>query len=149
MNRPTGVAVLAILLFILSAFAIIGAIGLFVGGAFIGAMIAHNSGFAGGGAMGAAIGGFLGVGFLIAAGLNIACGYGLWNLREWGRMLTIILSAIGIFFALLNLMHFHAFVAFFVLIRLAIGVLIIWYLSQPQVKAAFVPPAQPQPYVAR
>ena len=36
---------------------------------------------------------------------------------------------------------------FFIMVRLAIGGLIIWYLSQPQVKAAFAP--APQLYPAR
>jgi hypothetical protein len=152
MNRPTGVTVLAILLFLGTALLLLLGVGSFVGGAFIGSMIGASakagSGAAGAG-LGAAIGAVVGVFFLIGAALNAVCGYGLWNLKEWGRMLTIVLTAIGIALAVINMavamMHFHIFGVFFVLIRIAIGGLVIWYLSQPQVKAAF---AAPQLYSA-
>jgi uncharacterized membrane protein (DUF2068 family) len=101
-----------------------------------------------GAGLGAAIGAAVGVVFLIIAALDAVCGYGLWNLKEWARMLTIVLTAIGLLFAVLQLfgsmLHFHIIAIFFVLIRMAIGGLIIWYLSQPQVKAAFgVPQLSP------
>ncbi len=155
MNRPTGVSVLAILLFIGSALLLLIAIGSFVGGAFIGTMIGASARQPGAGAAGAGFGAFIGaivgVGFLIGSVLNAICGYGLWNLKEWGRMLTIILSAIGLVFAafslFVSLIHFHIFGLFFLMIRVAIGLLVIWYLSQPQVKAAFA--AVPQVYPAR
>ena len=156
MIRPTGVTVLAILAFIGTAFMVLVAIGAFVGGAFIGTMLgasAHQAGAGAAGAgFGAVIGAAIGVGFLIGAALYAACGYGLWNVKEWGRMLTIILSAIGVVFGALSLLlamtHLHIFAMFFTLVRIGIGVLIIWYLSQPQVKAAFMPPV-PQAYPAR
>lgn len=156
MNRPTGVTVLAILAFIGTALMVLVAIMAFLGGAFIGTIVgsaAHQAGAGAAGAgFGAVIGAAIGVGFLIGAALYAACGYGLWNLKEWGRMLTIILSAIGVVFGALSLLlsmaHFHIFAMFFTLVRVAIGVIIIWYLSQPQVKAAFAT-AVAQPYPAR
>ncbi len=156
MNRPTGVTVLSILAFIGTAFMVLIAIGCFVGGAFIGTMIGASARQAGAGAagagFGAVIGAAIGIGFLIGAALYAACGYGLWNLKEWGRMLTIILSAIGVIFGgmslLLSMVHFHIFGMFFTLVRIAIGILVIWYLMQPHVKAAFAPVAV-QPYPAR
>lgn len=151
MVRPTGVTVIAVLAFIGAGLLTILGILAFVGGAFIGAMIgsgvqAQGSGPAGAG-LGAMIGGVIGVFFLIFAAVQLTCGVGLWKLKEWGRLLTIIVSAIGIVLALFNLMHFHVFALFFVMIRIAIGGLIIWYLSQPQVKAAFMTPVLP--YAAR
>jgi hypothetical protein len=148
MNRPTGVTVLAILLFLGTAVLLLFGVLSFVGGAFIGSLIGASAQRAGAGAagagLGAAIGAFIGIFFLIGAVLNGVCGYGLWNLKEWGRMLTIVLTAIGIVLALFNMLiamvHFHIFGAFFVVIRIAIGGLVIWYLSQPQVKAAFAAP---------
>jgi Predicted membrane protein (DUF2127) len=145
MNRPTGVTVLAVLLYIGAGLLVLGAIGTFVGGAFVGSMIGSSSKQAGGGAtgagLGAAIGAVVGVFLLVGAVLNATCGYGLWSLKEWGRMLTIVLTAIGLVMAVFSLfvsmIHFHIFGLFFLMVRIAIGGLIIWYLSQPQVKAAF------------
>jgi hypothetical protein len=155
MNRPTGVTVLAILLFIGSGLLVLFGIGSFLGGAFIGSMIGarvqeHGSGAAGAG-VGAFIGAMVGVFFLIGAVLNGICGFGLWGLKEWGRMLTIVLTAIGVALGLLSffisMLHFHIFGLFFIMVRLAIGGLIIWYLSQHEVKAAFA--THPQLYPAR
>ena len=154
MNRPTGVTVLAILAFIGCGLLVLLAVGSFLGGAFLGSMIGASARQAGAGAagagVGAAIGAIFGVGLLIGGVLNFVCGFGLWNLKEWGRMLTIILSAIGLVFAVLSLfvsmLHFHIIGIFFLLVRIGIGALIIWYLSQPQVKAAFA--TVPQPYPA-
>jgi len=154
MYRPTGVTVLSILSFIGAGLTGLGAIMFFVGGAFIGALIGsaaqgHGAGAAGAG-FGALIGGFIGFFLLVAAVLYLLCGVGLWKLKEWGRMLTIVLSAIGVVLALLNFMHFHMVVMFFAIFRIGIGVLIIWYLSQPHVKAAFAQSQlPPQAYATR
>jgi len=150
MNRPTGVTVIAVLAFVGTAFLVIFGILAFLGGAFIGAMIgsgvqAQGSGAAGAG-LGAFIGAIIGVIFLVMAAVYLICGIGLWKLKEWGRMLTIVITAIGMVLALFNLLHFHPITMFFILVRLGIGGLIIWYLSQPQIKAAFVPqPLPPAP----
>ncbi len=154
MNRPTGVSVLAILLFIFAGLLVLLAAAAFLGGAFLGSIIGSSAQQAGAGAagagLGAAIGAVFGFGFIVGAILNVVCGYGLWNLREWGRMLTIILNAIavvfGVFGLFISMIHFHIIGLFFVILRLAIHALIIWYLSQPHVKAAFV--TQPQVYPA-
>ena len=133
------------------------AIGAFVGGAFIGSMIGINAGHSGAGATGAGIGAMIGavigVFFIIGAILDGICGYGLWNLKEWGRMLTLVLAGIGMVFAIITLfgsmIHFHIISVFFVLIRMAIYALVIWYLSQPEVKAAFARASAPAVYPAR
>jgi hypothetical protein len=156
MNRPTGVTVIAILCFIGTAFLVIFGILAFLGGAFIGAMIGsaaqvHGSGTGAAGAgLGAFIGAIVGVVFLVIAALQLTCGIGLWKLREWGRMLTIVLSAIGAVLAFFNLLHFHPVTMVFVVVRIAISALIIWYLSQPHVRAAFAQATMPpQPYAPR
>lgn len=147
MVRPTGVTVIAVLAFIGAGFLTIFGILAFVGGAFVGALIgssvqAQGSGAAGAG-FGAMIGAVVGVFFLVFAAVQLTCGVGLWKLKEWGRMLTIVISAIGMVLAFFNLLHFHVITMFFVLVRLGVGALIIWYLSQPQVKAAFMTPVLP------
>jgi hypothetical protein len=154
MNRPTGVTVIAILCFIGTGLLVIFGILAFLGGAFIGALIGSNAQVQGTGAagagLGAMIGAVIGVMFLVLAALQLTCGIGLWKLKEWGRMLTIVLSAIGAVLAFFNLLHIHPVTMVFVLVRIAISALIIWYLSQPNVKSAFLQPQlPPQPYVPR
>jgi len=88
---------------------------------------------------------------LCFAVVAFAAGYGAWKLREWGRMLCIGLAALSLLFSLPGLLmmgvHFGLFLGGYRLIRIAISVLIIWYLIQPQVKALFQSgaPAMPRP----
>lgn len=158
MNRPTGVTILAILAFIGTAcLAILGLLS-FVGGAFIGAMIGgaaqqHGAGAAGAG-FGAMLGAFVGIFFLFAAVLDLCCGIGLWRLKEWGRILTIVLCGVAVVLGavglLTSMLHFNMILMMWRVFWLAIDVLIIWYLTQPQVKAAFTSAQMPpQAYAAR
>lgn len=67
----------------------------------------------------------LGIGFLAAAGsgiVSLVAGWGLLQLRNWARWLTIVLSILGLF----------AFP-----IGTIIGALIIWYLLQDEARLAF------------
>ncbi len=158
MIRPTGVTLIAVLFFLGMALCGLAAIGMFVGGAFIGSIIGaaaqqRGAGAAGAG-FGAMIGAIAGIFFLVIAALNGICGFGLWKMKEWARMLTIILAGIGAFFGVLGMMggmmHFNVLLIFWRLIWLGIDVLIVWYLLQPQVKAAFAQPqGVPQVYPAR
>jgi len=62
-------------------------------------------------------------------------------MREWGRILCIVLAAISLLFSIPGLLLGHHHMFFFLgslhLIRIAIAVLIIWYLVQPQIRALF------------
>ncbi|NOZ27447.1 MAG: hypothetical protein GXP39_05260 [Chloroflexi bacterium] len=65
----------------------------------------------------------LAAGFLFLLALaNLLVGWGLWHMREWARI-----AAIGL--SVLRLLNFP--------IGTIIGGLIIWYLLQPQIVAAF------------
>ena len=159
MNRPSGVTAIAILFFVFMVLLVLCAIGAFVGGAFVASIIAsaaqqRGAGMAGAG-VGAVIGGVIGVFLLIFAALNAICGFGLWKMKEWARILTIVLCGIGACFGALGMMagmlHFNILLMFWRLAWLALDVIIVWYLLQPQVKAAFAQ-AQgmpPQMYPAR
>lgn len=149
--RPTGVVLIAIYHFITAAFLfLIGAIVL-AGGTLLSAIFgssldvylpshAHGANF---GFVMAAIS----AAFLFGFGLVAAiAGYGIWAVREWGRILNIILATISLLFALPGLMVMfmppHVFFGGFFfggfgLIRIAISAAIIWYLVQPQVRALF------------
>ena len=149
--RPTGVTLIAIYHFVGAIFLVLLAVALMVGGSLLGAMFGaggHRS--IGGMGVGLFIG-ILGAVFtLVFAVIAGLAGYGVWNLREWGRILCIVLAAIALLFSIPGLLmmgvHLGLFMGGYRLIRIAISVLIIWYLVQPEVKVLFQrsPVAVPQ-----
>lgn len=136
MARPVGVTILSILDFLGAAGMLLLAILCFVGGGFL-ATLGQNSqasGAAGFGAlmgMGAAV---IGVVFLVVAIICALIGWGMWKLKNWARILTIILCALGVLARLWSLVHMFSV---FSIIVLLIDALIIWYLLKADVKAAF------------
>jgi len=125
---------------------VIGAILAFLAGAaaflFGGALMMHAaaygfpvSGIAGG------FGAFLGVMLLIFGALSLIIAIGLFGMKNWARIIAMVLSAVGAVFGLLAVFalmaHFALIMAFWQVIKIAINVLIVWYLNQPQVKQAF------------
>jgi len=146
MVRPTGVTVIAILCFIGAALAGLGGIGMIVGGGFVATIMNQQgqAGSAGLASMMAGLGAALGIFFLIIAAVDVALAIGLLNLKEWARIVTIVLTGLGAALGLLGLLggfiHFVLFASLFRLCILAIQGLIIWYLLKPEVKAAFQAP---------
>ena len=140
MGRPTGVTVIAVLDFIGAGLCVLAGVGMMLGGGFLATMMSQQSGAAGAGLMGA-IGAAAGVFLLVCAAIGALIGWGMLKLKEWARIVTIVLAALGAVGAVLGLFavlaHFVAFGVFWALVRLAINGLIIWYLLQPEVKAAF------------
>lgn len=140
MSRPTGVTILGILGIIGGAFAILLAAFLMLGSAFIARRALGLPGMliGMGGTMLAVLAGGVGALYLVA-------GIGLLNLQNWARLLAIVLAGISLFFSGLavlgGLSHFFIFLAFRRLFVVAIDVLVIWYLSQPDIKQAFLPKA--------
>ena len=138
--RPTGVVLIAIYHFLTALFLAILAIALGVGGTVLGAMFAAGQNSPLGG-LGMAVGVVGAIAFLIGAAIAAVAGYGIWALREWGRILSIVLAAISLLFSVPGLLLGHHHVFFLIgslhLIRIAIAVLIIWYLVQPQISALF------------
>jgi hypothetical protein len=143
MNRPAGVTVIAVLFFIGAAFSILGGIGIVVGGGFIATLINQSGGQGSGAGAGlfAGLGVAIGIVILIVGVVDILVGWGLLKLKEWARIVTIVFAVLGALGALFGLVgvftHFGAIIVFWTLVRLAICGWIIWYLLQPQVKAAF------------
>ena len=83
--------------------------------------------------------------FFFYAAVSLVAGYGMWNLREWARIVCIVLAVLSLVFSIPGLLfmglHFNLFFGTYRLFRIAISILIIWYLMQPQIKALFRPGA--------
>ncbi len=139
MERPTGVTVLAILCFIGAGFAVLGALAMFFAGAM--GMAALGGRRPGTGMMLAGMGAAGGVVVLVLAAFYLIVGIGLWKLLGWGRILALVLVALGLVFAAVGLfsafVHFRVLVVLWQLIVVAIDCWILWYLTRPHVKQAF------------
>jgi hypothetical protein len=139
MQRPTGVTVIAIFQIAVGIFAILAGVMVFGLGS---AVAMHRAAFGGpvGGVMGV-IGAFLGIIALVIGLLYIVLGVGLLKLQNWARLMTLVFTALALLLHAMRLLgymlHFMMIHAFFNVIVVAICVLIIWYLLQPEVKRAF------------
>lgn len=148
MERPTGVTVLAILNFLFGLLTAGLTALMFVGGAFLGTLLAGAAAEGGDAAASAGMMGmvaglsvvFGGI-FLVFTILYFAMGYGLWTLKNWARITTIVLTGLSAAFGLLgllgSLMAFDIVALVFQLIILAIHGWVIWYLLRPDIKEAF------------
>lgn|SRR5882724_7089623 len=138
MQRPTGVTIIAILSFLGAAVCILMGLLSFVGGAFVAGILKNMPGV---GNMAGGLVAAFGVIFLLIGALYAITGYGLWALKNWGRIITIVLMTLGLIFGLLGLVAvFSNFTAGMVVgqvVRLVICAWILWYLLQPNVKQAF------------
>ena len=136
---------MAVLDYIGAGIAVLFAVLAFVGGTFMGAIISRaasqSGGAAAGAGLGAAIGAAIGVGLLISGGVSALIGWGMWSLKEWARILQIVFAGIGACLQALgilgSLVHFHILAIVWNLFWLGVNGFIIYYLIQPQVKAAF------------
>jgi hypothetical protein len=149
MGRPVGVTIIAVLWFVGAVLCVVGGIGMMVGGGFMATLINQQGGQGAGAGAGvfAGLGAAVGVIFLVFAAIGFLLGWGLLKLKNWARLVTIILMAISIAFGLLGLVgtltHFNLFAFVWSVCWLAIYALIIWYLLKPEVKAAFQAQARP------
>jgi hypothetical protein len=131
MNRPTGVTVIAVLHFLGAGFFALFACLFLVGGGLAARFMPPDAAIPAG--IAAAVGGLGAIVFLICAAIYVATGIGLLKLKEWARIVAIVIAALFLVGGLLAMMRFHVFA----LIRVAISGVIIWYLLQPHVVAAF------------
>jgi hypothetical protein len=137
MNRPTEVTVIAILSFLSAFLAVILGFGFLFGGAIIASLGMSLPASV----IGAGVALFACVFFGFAA-LDIVTGIGLLNMRNWARVVTIVIVGLSLFFAVLGilsgLLHFRIFLTFRELCVAAIDLWVITYLFKPQVKQAFL-----------
>jgi len=141
MERPTGVTILAVLNFVGALLCVLGALLFFLGLGLAGAGAKTTGAGTGGMALLMGLGAVGGVIILIFGAIAVLVGVGLWKLRNWARILTIVLTALSLLFAVLglltSLLHFQLFALVFRLVFVAIYALILWYMFQPHVKQAF------------
>src|SRR3989344_2509164 len=103
-EMPTGVKVISVLYYICAAFAVLFGLLLMAGAGFIGNLMKSVPLLS-----------FLGTGFFLAIGLVLIAfgvldffvGRGLWNGRNWARIIVIIFSALGILGGLSSLLRFN------------------------------------------
>jgi hypothetical protein len=144
MNRPVGVTILAILVLIGAAFCVLGGIGMMLGGGMMATILSQQQaqGSAAGAGVLAGLGAVGGIVMLVIAVLYLLVGIGLWKLKNWARLVTVVLTAIGVVFQLFSLvtllLHFNIFSVMVTVVVLAIQAVIIWYLLRADVKAAFM-----------
>lgn len=112
-ERPLGVTIIAVLQMLSAIILIFGGYTAIVIGAGLGIF----------GAFAAILGGIL----LIFGLIGFIIGWGLWTLKGWAWMIAFILNLLSVIFAILS----------FDIISLIIPLIIVIYLNQGEVKAAF------------
>jgi len=124
-NRPIGVTILAVL-------AIVTGIISFCGG--LASVFSFGAGVVGSLFGISDPGGLFSGVYGLAWGLiTIFFGYGLWNLRPWARMGTILLQGLNVLYALIALFTPPGVPWFSAIL----AVVIIWYLTRPSIRASF------------
>jgi hypothetical protein len=142
MERPVGVTILALFEFFIATLLTFLAIASGLGLGVLGAILARISRL-GDPAAGIIVGTGMMVGVIIlaCAALFAVLGFGLWNLRNWGRVATIVLCVLGAVGASIGfmwaLLHFRIFGVMVSSVRISIDLLVLWYLSQVHVRRAF------------
>jgi hypothetical protein len=125
MQRPTGITIIAVLS------AIGGVLGLLAGLALLT--------FSAAGGTVAGLGGFVAIGGVVVLAysvLSLVLAYGFWTLKPWAWPLGVGVEVLGVVQAVLQFMNDTRQIVSLV-ISLAIAAVILWYLFQPHVKAAF------------
>lgn len=131
--RPLGVTLIGIYQILRGAVGVLFALGLLLASS-LAAKIASLA--AEGDAIGRilhSLGRLAGIGILVFALLHILAGFGLFKMQNWGRLLTLLFSAIGLVALLPVIMVSHGLP----LIMGMINAASIIYLATPPVKRAF------------
>jgi uncharacterized membrane protein (DUF2068 family) len=125
MQRPTGVTIIAVLAAIGGVFGLLASLALL--------------GFSGAIAAATGLGGFVfvaGLIVLVYSVLSLVLAYGFWTLKPWAWPLGVGVEVLGIVQAVLQFMNdTRQFVS--LVVSIAIAGVVLWYLFQPHVKAAF------------
>ena len=143
MDRPTGVTILAVLNFLGAGLYILIGLLFILGMGILGGMMGQAGGEGSAGAMGMmmGLGAVAGVIFIVLSLIPLLIGWGLWKLKNWARIISIVLFALGALAALagvgIGAMAGEMICLGFNLVFLLLYAWIIWYLTRPHVKQAF------------
>ena len=141
MERPTGITILALFNFIWAFFSVLTAMVFFSGLGLVGVRAGAASAVRGGAPVALARGLGTVSGILVASGIEVLAGVGLLKLRNWARILTIILASVGLLLAargvVTSLLHFQLFALVIRSVFVGFYALILWYLFQARVRRAF------------
>lgn len=143
MVRPGGVTAISIFWFVLGGFCALGGLLAIVGGGFIATMLSQQGQAGSSGLSGilASLGAVLGVVFFVFAAGYIVVAAGLWKLKEWARIVGVVLTCIAVLLQLPGLFgtltHFNPGRLLWSALWIAVDAFIIFYLLKPEVKAAF------------
>ncbi|KQM10963.1 hypothetical protein AOA80_10920 [Methanomassiliicoccales archaeon RumEn M1] len=85
------------------------------------------------GPLGTAVGAAVGVALVAIGVVQLVIAWGLWRGRRWARILAIILTVLGLVPDVIGSLTLNPLS----LVGLLIGLLILWYLYQPQVRAFY------------
>ena len=136
-TRPVGVVLIALYHLVAGVFLILLALSVLVGGKFFGSAVGGVDHSFGGMQLGVVLGLLGAAAFVAMALVALSAAYGIWRMRDWGRVLAIGLAALGLLFTLPALLLLHAALSVYPAVRIVVCVAIIWYLLQPRVKALF------------
>jgi hypothetical protein len=132
--RPIGVSAIAVLTWIRASLYALGGLALIGVGhlsAKLVSTVARDSFFEN---LISRLGKTLGIAALVVALVYIIVGFGLWALKNWARVLTLILVTIWLLFGLLGLLRYPTA---WHMIRVLVDVAILVYLMLPDVKRLF------------
>ena len=127
-QRPTGITILAVLAFIGGVLAILGGLSLVFLGSAVGT-VTNEGGIGTLGILFGAIG-------VVEGGVYILVAFGFWKAIPWGWPLGIAMALISIGVAIAQVVLGYASI-FSAGISIVIGVIILYYLNQPNVKRYF------------
>ncbi|HLD18931.1 MAG TPA: hypothetical protein VJB90_02885 [Candidatus Nanoarchaeia archaeon] len=94
-NKSVGVTVVSIIQGIEGVLALVGALVLLAGGAFLGSYRGMMPGYDMAGFLSGFVA-FFGIILLVVGILDLVAAYGVWNLTSWGRILSTVLAALGL-----------------------------------------------------
>ena len=117
--KPIGVTILAILAYVGAVLSLLLGIAMLFGSAIIGPILSKLPDYAKFADWGAIAFIFFGLFFIAAAVLDFFIGKGLWNGKNWVRILVLILSSLSVLSSLIS----------FDILGLIIPGVIIWYLG--------------------
>lgn len=83
--------------------------------------------------------------FAIMAVVVALVGYGMWTVRGWARVVTIVITAVSLVYGVVSLVHLASHISLSTLLlgllRVGLCLLVLWYMWRPNVREAFRRPA--------